>query len=69
MILYIATPPSHPHGCSYKGYVQRFHTYNEALDYMRDHCIIEILDANTLIPAVDWKNEWVTTVDTEVDLA
>jgi len=66
MIIYVATPPGHSKGCRHNNYILVFHTLAEAQQYIKDQYPVDIKNS---LPPVDWKTDWITTIDTEVDLA
>lgn len=69
MIIYICTPPWATTGERQNDNGLFFHTTWEAQEYFRKQYPAEVKRANTAAPVVDWKRDWITTIDTDTDLA
>jgi hypothetical protein len=67
VVIYIPTPPSAPEGVTQNDKVIWYNTRAECEQFFRDCCPVAVKDANTA--SVDWKANWITTVDTDTDLA
>ena len=65
--MYIPTPPGAPTGIVCRDEVYRTEYLTSALNMIRARYPLEVKRAKT--EGVDWKEEWVTTIDPEVDLA
>jgi len=68
-MMYIPTPPAEPDGIVYRSEVYCTEFLASAQNMIRARYPLDVKEANEASPVVDWKVDWITNIDPEVDLA